>query len=377
MAELPWLVPLGIGLVAVLFAAALTIFLVRLSRRSPRAREAARHARREAEAVLLRLDDAVDDLDIAAEASGALVDGPDDLRRARAAAARTRDRGFADVAALRAPNRVPAEMRADALRIRDRLAAAVDRVARTRTDLTAWTDAHRPLADRLAAARARRDETSASAGDPAPLLEALRRRFDAEDIVDAESAARQAADARVAADEALAAADADGLHRATRATRVLARSLRGIEEMHRSALQAAENVDREIAAVRVELTGRPGLDDAASAVERAAALAPRRPRAAIETVAHARERMDATPTGPVTTRQRIEAARAALPGTLACARTALTAAEARADGGSLDARLRRQQARRELAAARAATDPVSALVAARAAWSDAIEASTS
>ncbi|MEX0153568.1 hypothetical protein [Microbacterium sp. LMI1-1-1.1] len=377
MAELPWLVPLGIGLVAVLFAAALTILVVRLSRRSPRAREAARAARREAETALLRLDDAVDDLDIAVEASGALIDGPDELRRARAAAARTRDRGYTEVAALRAPNRIPAEVRADAVRIRGRLSDAVARVERTRADLDSWADAHRPLADRLAAARARLDETLAATGDPAPLQEALRRRFDVEDIADAESAARQAADARAAADDALAAGEADSPHRATRATRVLARSLRGIEEMHRSALQAAENVEREIATVRVELTGRPDLADAAGAVDRAAETATRRPRAAIAAVARARERMDAAPLGSLTTRQRIEAARAALPGTLACARTALTAAETAADGGPLDARLRRQQARRELAAARAATDPVSALVAARAAWSDALEASAS
>ena len=79
-------------------------------------------------------------------------------------------------------------------------------------------------------------------------------------------------------------------------------------------------------------------------------------------------------------RRRLEAARAALPGTLACARAALAAADARdalrddvrlaaSDGESRIALLLRlERARRHLAEARVATDAMTALAAARAAW---------
>ncbi|MGR2125651.1 hypothetical protein ACUX68_24825, partial [Salmonella enterica] len=92
----------------------------RARRRSPRAAAAASEARSAAEAALARLDDAVNELDVAFEAADA-GEAPADLRRALAAALRGRDRGFEEVAALATSTRIPAQRRADAVRLRDDL----------------------------------------------------------------------------------------------------------------------------------------------------------------------------------------------------------------------------------------------------------------
>lgn len=395
MTDVAWAIPAAIALTGGLLVAAIVVLVVRVRHRSPRAQAAAAEAVTAAEAALLDLDDAVDSLDIAFEAADALPagDAPADLRRAYTAAQRARDRGFSDVSSLRRGAVVPARRRVEAERLRAGLVSQLARVEETRTQLAAWSTAHRTPAALVAAARRRRDEAVTSAGDPAPLLAALGDRFDADDWRDAALSARAGHAALIEADTEIdraAARDADvatvmmHLHRSTDATRRAGRHLRAVEDSHRIALQAADNVTAELAAARAELgaaielaTARadacaPGaqarLLSAVRDLDDAAAHAPRRPRTAVETVARVREvRDDALGEAP-STRHRLEVARTALPGTLACARAALAAADAREGVLAIDARLRLETARRELAAARAATDAVVALANARAAW---------
>lgn len=394
MSDVTWAVPTALAIVGTLLVIAVVVVIVRSRRRSPRARAAAEIARGAAAEALLRLDDAATDLDVAFEASGALVDSESTtaLRRSRAAALRARDRGFTDVAALSASTAIPARRRLDAEAVRAHLDQHLARIEATRTDLAAWARAHGTPADRVRSARTRRDELVSTSGDPAPLIDALRARFDEHDWSDAAEAARDAAEALAEVDHALDAAAHAGdpaevdrlVHAATGALRRAARQLREVEDAHRIAFQAAGNAAGEVAAARAELAAadevarvRPDacapdaaarLHAAAADLESAAAGVDRRPRAAIETVARVREVRDDVLGDAPSARHRLEAARAALPGTLACARAALAAAEARGDDPSIDARLRLDSARRELAAARAATDAGQALANARAAW---------
>ena len=393
MSDVTWAVPTALAIVGALLVTAVVVMVVRARRRSPRARAAADAARLAAADALLRLDDAATDLDIAFEASEALVDGDSTsaLRRSRAAALRARDRGFTDVAALESSSAIPAQRRIEAEAVRAQLEVQLAKVARTRAELVEWARAHGTPSDRVRAARARRDDVVRAAGDPAPLIAGLRERFAEDDWRDAAEAADAATAALAQADETLAAADAatdpaeiDRLvHEATDATRRAARHLRAVEDAHRIALQAADNAGAEVAAARDELAAaidiaesRPDecasdaaarLREATNDLDAAALDAGRRPRAAIETVARVRELRDDLLGEAPAPRRRLEAARAALPGTLACARAALAAAEAR-DDRTIDARLRRDRARRELAAARAATDAGVALANARTAW---------
>lgn len=398
MSDVTWAVPTALAIVGALLVTAVVVMVVRTRRRSPRARAAADAARLAAADALLHLDDAATELDIAFEASEALVDGDSTnaLRRARAAALRARDRGFTDVAALESSSAIPAQRRIEAEAVRAQLEAQLAKVARTRAELVEWARTHGTPSDRVRAARARRDDVVRAAGDPAPLIAGLRERFAEDDWRDAAEAADAATAALAHADETLAAADAatdpaeiDRLvHEATDATRRAARHLKAVEDAHRIALQAADNAGAEVAAARDELAAaidiaesRPDecasdaaarLREATNDLDAAAIDAGRRPRAAIETVARVRELRDDLLGEAPAPRRRLEAARAALPGTLACARAALAAAEAR-DDRTIDARLRRDRARRELAAARAATDAGVALANARTAWRAAAE----
>lgn len=397
MTDLPLLFPLGIGVVAALFAAAVTVLAVRVLRRSAGARRAASAARVAAEDALSRLDDAVDDVESAFEASDAFTgDVTPDLRRARGSLTRARDRGFTEVAALGSPGRVPADVRTDAVRIRARLDSALADAERTRASLQTWAAVHRPAADRIAAARTRLAAAREIAGDPATLIDGLARRFAPEDWADAAAAADSATDAFARAATALDAATTDvddvdaRLTEAATETRAAQRHVRAFEDAYRATMQAADNAAAEVAAVRAELTEARGLvaarpdtavrdadkrlRQAGETLEAIARDGDRRPRAAVEAVARIRRDVDLALADARSPRQRLEAARAALPGTLACARGALSAADGRADRGSVSTRLHRERARTRLAAARAATDPVSALAIARAAWDDAIEA---
>lgn len=394
MSDVAWAVPTALALVGLLLVVGIVVMVVRARRRSPRARAVAEAARVAAAEALLRLDDAARDLDTAFEASGALVDAESttSLRRARAAALRARDRGFTDVADLSTSTAIPARRRVAAEAVRAGLDDHLARIERTRAELADWARAHGTPADRVRSAQERRDEVVRAAGDPAPLIAALRARFADDDWGDAADAARDADAALTDADDALGAADVAtdpdevdrAVFRATDAARRAARHLRAVEDAHRIALQAAENAEDEVAAARAEIAAarelaaaRPDdcapdavtdLDTQATALEAAAAEVARRPRAAIETVARVRRVRDEVLREAPSARLRLEAARAALPGTLACARAALAAAEARDVDRPIDERLRLDGARRELAAARAATDAGQALANARAAW---------
>jgi hypothetical protein len=425
MPDLAWAVPTVIALASAALVVAVVVVAVRIGRRSPRARAAAGQAVSGAAAALLALDDDVDDLDVAFEAADALDadDVPTELRRARTTAHRARDRGFDDLLALEADTGVAARRRDQARRVHEALDAQRTQLSAVRTRLAQWKVEHRSPAGLLAAARRRRDHLVATSGDPEPLVDALRARFDEHDWSEAAVAAGRARSALVDADDALrrAEVDADGDHllRATTALRLAARHLRTVEDGHRIALQAAGNAGTEVAAARAEIgeaidvaisrsdACRPGaaerLRAAAVDLDDAAEDASRRPREAVATVARVREERDLLLGDAVSMRRRLEAARAALPGTLACARAALSAAEtsaetaatsarstagpaidthataerrdeARVDAAPDDAdriaqRLRVERARRHLAEARAATDAAQALTAARAAWS--------
>jgi len=394
VSDVTWAVPTALALAGVLLIVAVIVLIVRASRRSPRARAAAEAARVAAEESLLRLDDAANELDIAFEASGAREAGESAtaLRRSHAAILRGRDRGFSEVVALSTSPSIPARRCVEAQTVRVRLDALRSLAETTRADLAEWAQTHGSPTERVQAARTRLDDTVRTAGDPTPLIAGLRERFAEEDWSDAAHAATAATASLTAAEEALDAAQAGAdpvevdrlVVTATDATRRAARQLRAVEDAHRIALQAADNAEDELRAARAELTAalelatsRPDacapdaaqrLRDAISELDIASADASRRPRAAIDTVARLREVRDEAVGEALSARRRLEAARAALPGTLACARAALAATEARDDGESIHERLRRDQARRELAAARAATDAGQALANARTAW---------
>ena len=394
MSDIPWALPALIALLAALLVAGAVAIVVRARRRSPRAAAAAIDARSAAEEALLRLDDAATELDAAFEAADALGDdGPTDLRRSRAAVLRGRDRGFTEVAALAASARLPAQRRTDGLRLRDDLERRVAEADDTRDRLTAWMHAHGSVTERVAAARARRAEIARTSGDPARLVAGSRARFDDTEWADADRADGEARAALSRADAALDAADAAQddpgaadarVLEASLALRRAARLLRAVEDAHRIVLQASENAQTEVSAAQTEIVAalelaetRPvgvapdaaaRLRTAAEGLHAATEGLPRRPRAAIETVARVREARDEAVGAALTPRRRLEAARAALPGTLACARAAVAAAEAFADAPPIQERLRLDAARRELAAARAAHDAVEALSSARAAW---------
>lgn len=419
MPDLAWAAPTAIALVAAALVVAVVVIAVRVQRRSPHSRAAAGQAVSGAAAALLALDDDVDDLDLAFEAADALDadDVPTELRRARTTAHRARDRGFGDLLVLEADTGVAARRRDQARRFHEALDAQRKQVSAVRTRLAEWERENRSPAGLLAAARRRRDDLVATSGDPEPLVDALRARFDDDDWSGAAVATDRARNALADADDALrrAEGDVEGGHivRATVALRLAARYLREVEDGHRIALQAAGNADAEVAAARAEIREaidvatarpeacRPGaaerLRAAAVELDDAAAAASRRPREAVATVARVREERDELLDAAVSMRRRVEAARTALPGTLACARAALAAAETVAeaaprataetpdgtaihaadekrDGAPNDAdriaqRLRVERARRHLAEARAATDATQALTAARAAWS--------
>lgn len=404
MPDLTGAVPAAITLAVAALIALVIVVTVRIVRRSPGARAAADRAVADASVALLELDDAVRALDLALEAADAVEapDVPADLRRARASARRARDRGFDDLLTLEADTGVAARRRDQALRVRQALDAQRERVTTTSTRLSEWAAANRTPERLLRAARARRDELVSASGDSEPLIAGLRARFDRDDWADAAAASQRAADALVRVDAALdlAAAEPGGDHllHATAALHRAARHLREVEDDHRIALQAADNVDAEVAAARAELREaieiavsrpeacRPGaaerLRAASDELDTAASSASRRPREAVATVARVREERDLLIDEAVSVRRRLEAARAALPGTLACARAALADAEAR-DGARDDAQprdprpdaerriadgLRQERARRHLAEARAATEATRALSSARAAW---------
>ena len=401
---LGWLVPALIVFGVTAIAVAVIAWAVRRARRSPRARAAAEQARARAGATLVRLDDEVGELDIEVGLSGALYggDAPASLRRARLTAQHVRDDAFAHYRAISDPAVAPREVRQVSARIERRAGQALAAVAAARKEHGAWVTANVSAGGQIDAARRRLAELNASMGDPAALVAELSSRFAEEEWRDASRSAHaalsEAADARGHLDAAAArAADPSqsalpDLAAAERALRQAEADARSLEETHRLVLQAAQAVPDEIesarAALRQASVTREHLDapDAArlgaelhaiaDELDRAAGDAARRPTRAVDAIARLRSRLDLALGDARTSQQRLRGARTALPGTLAAARGALAQAEAsvsRSRAGA-DARSRLLSAQHELARARQAQDPVSALDAARRAMRDAEDA---
>ncbi|WP_246159974.1 hypothetical protein [Microbacterium rhizomatis] len=394
-AILGWAIPALIVFGVTAIAIAAIAWAIRRSRRSPQARAAAETARAHAGTSLVRLDDAVDELELEAGLSGALYGGgaPTSLRRARMTAQHIRDDAFVEYRAISGSEVAPSEIRRVAARITSKTDAAFATISRARAEHSDWVAQNVSAAEQVASARARLAGLREGMGDPAALVAELSSRFDDDEW---REAARAAADATAEAEEAdrllesAAAAAADpsrsalpDLAAAERSLRRAQADARTLEETHRLVTQAAQALPSEFdaarAAVRHAMVTREQLEpsdadrlgdevrsiqDALEALEKDAA---RRPTRTVDAIARLRDRLDLALGDARTAQQRLRGARTALPGTLAAARGAVARAEgaaAHARSGA-DARARLAAAQDDLAAARRAQDPVEALDAAR------------
>ncbi|MCH6230609.1 hypothetical protein MK786_07645 [Microbacterium sp. CFH 31415] len=394
-AILAWLVPALVvfGVTAILVA--VLAWGIRRARRSPRARAAAEQERTRAGATLVRLDDAVAELDLEVGLSGALYGGggPVSLRRARMTAQHVRDESFDEYRALSASDAAPADIRRLAARIDRRSADALTVIASARAEHAEWVRANVSAASQVASARERLAQLRASMGDPAALVGDLSARFAEEEWRDASRAAHAAAAAADEASRLLDAAEARAadpsqsvlaeLASAERALRTAEADARILEETHRLVLQAAQalpgEIDAACTALRQAGVTREHLDpgDAErlgaelraieSELTTVEADAARHPSRSVDRIARLRGRLDLALGDARTAQQRIRGARTALPGTLAAARSAIARAEASVahSHGGADARARLLSAQDELARARQVDDPVAALDAAR------------
>ncbi|MCP2638360.1 hypothetical protein K0817_017550 [Microbacterium sp. HD4P20] len=401
---LGWLVPPLVAVVVVALAIAVLMWALRRARRSPRARTAAEQLRLKAGAALVRLDDAVGELDLEVGLSGAMYGGgaPASLRRARLTAQHARDAAFEEYRAISGTGMLPDEVRRVAQRIERTATEALARIASARAEHGAWVRANVSAAAQVESAAARLAQLRASMGDPGALVAELSARFDETEWREAARAAHAArtevAEAGRLIDSATArAADPSlsalpDLAAAERSLRQAETDARILEETHRLIFQAAQAVPDEIAAARAALrqasVTRAHLeaDDAERLGVELRAIegeltkietdATRRPTRAVDAIARLRSRLDLALGDARTAQQRLRGARTALPGTLAAARGAIAQAEAsvaHARAGA-DARSRLLSAQRELAQARQAEDPVAALDAARRAMRDAEDA---
>lgn len=394
-AILAWAVPVVVVFGATAIAVAVLAWSVRRSRRSPRARAAAAADRDRAGAALVRLDDAVDELDLEVGLSGALYggDAPASLRRARLTAQHVRDGSFDEFRELSSADALPADVRRVSARIERHAAEALATIDRAKAEHREWMRAHVSAGEQVSAARSRLAQLRASMGDPAALVAELSAAYDPTEWL---SASRAADAARAGLDEAArrldaAAAQASDPSRdalieltgAERALRAAEADARILEESHRLVTQAAQALPGEFAAARSALrqalatrdhlappdAERLGAEIRAVDAELAALEkdAVRRPTRTVDTIARLRDRLDLALGDARTAQQRLRGARTALPGTLAAARGAIAQAEASVSRSrsAADARVRLMSAQRELAAARQAQDPVEALDAAR------------
>jgi hypothetical protein len=403
-AILGWAVPALVVFGVTAIAIAVIAWAVRRARRSPRARAAAEQARAHAGSVLVRLDDAVGELDLEVGLSGALYggDAPASLRRARLTAQHARDGAFEEYREISDAGVAPDEVRRVATRIERRANEALAVVASARAEHAAWVSAHVSAAGQIDAARRRLAQLRATMGDPAALVAELSSRFAEEEwreasrsahaaLAEAAAAERHVKEAASQASDPTASALAE-LAAAERSLRQAESDSRNLEETHRLVLQAAQAVPDEIAAARTALrqasvtrehleafeadrlgTELHAIEDELNRIETDAA---RRPTRSISAIARLRGRLDLALGDARTSQQRLRGARTALPGTLAAARGALAQAEAsvsRARAGA-DARSRLLSAQHELAQARQTADPVEALDAARRAMRDAEDA---
>lgn len=391
-----WLVPAAIVLAVAVVAIAVAVWAVRRIRRSPRAHSATSAARDAAGAAIVRLDDALTDLDLEATLTGALhvAGAPVAVRRARLAAQHTRDGAFDALRAASDPALHPARARRDAVRVEQRATAALGSVADARVAHDRWADANAPLEARIAGVAERLADVRRSVGDPAALVADLSRRFDEGECAPAAQAAARVEAELHAADRFLAdardGADAQAsLVSVERALRGAEGDARALEESHRLVTQASLAVAGEFEAARGALrsaaASRASLDtqdaetlsrelrEIGAALDSLIPDAARRPTRTVDAIARLRDRLDEASGGARTARQEIRGARTALPGTLAAARAAVARAESAVAHAPVDAaaRLRLLSAQAELALARRQSDPVAALDAARRALHDA------
>lgn len=401
---LSWVVPALVVFGVAAIAVAVIAWAIRAARRSPRARDEADALRAKAGVALVRLDDAVDELDLEVGLSGALYGGgsPASLRRARLTAQHVRDDSFEEYRAISEPDAAPVEIRRVAARIERRSTEALATISAARAEHADWVRANVSAAAQVAAARERLAALRATMGDPAALVAELSSKFAEDEWSDASQAARAAIDHAAEAERLLAAAAQTAndptrtaltdLAAAERALRRAEAEARTLEEAHRLVTQAAQAVPGEIAGARTALRQaaitREQLDPADSArlgaelrvidaeLTETEIDATRRPTRTVDRIARLRDRLDLALGDARTAQQRIRGARTALPGTLAAARNALSHAESSVahTRASAEARSRLASAQRELASARQLPDPVEALDAARRAMRDAEDA---
>ena len=388
---LPALVVFGTAAVLLVVVA----LAIRGARRGPAARRRASAALESAATSLVRLDDAIEELELEVGLSGALYGGgaPASLRRARMTAQHTRDAAFAAYRELTDPGTQPAAAARGARDVVRRVEAVTRTIESARSEHRAWITTHVSAADQISAAEKHLSELRARVGDPTALLRDLEQRADAEEWVDAARAAQSVRSALQEAHDHLASARSkavdpsrsalEDLSLGERALRRADAAAQLMEESHRQVVQAglavageleaAHEAIRTATAIRAALPPDEAerLGDEISAVsgelDQIAPLADRRPVSANERIARVRERLDAALADARTAQQRLRGARTALPGTLAAARSAVSRAEAAIPPhtSGLDSRVRLDAAREELAAARQAQDPVAALDAAR------------
>jgi hypothetical protein len=397
-----WGVPALIALGSAAFIVIALVVGVRLARRGKRARNRAERALEDLGSLIVRLDDATEELELEIGMSSALYDGrpPASLRRARLTAQHTRDDAFAAYSAVTADGTLPTHQLTESKRLTEAVQKALDIIDRARAENEAWLAENSTTVEQVAVARQRLDELAARMGDPTALRQELARIADEsewEDAADADTAARDALeearthlrsaeekseDPSLSAREDLTACE-KALARAEKASQLL-------EETHRLVQHATRAVDDEqkgaAAAIRAAAGTQLATDPehapklaeairvASAALDSAMQIAPRRPVAANERIARLRDRLDIALADARTQQQRLRGARSALPGSLAAARSALARAEAVVTGAEVDARVRLDSAHRELAFARQAQDPIEALDASRRARRDAEEA---
>lgn len=402
-AILGWAVPIVVVFGVTAIALTAVIWALRRSRRSPKALAAADAERERAGTSLVRLDDAVTELDLEVGLSGALYGGgaPPSLRRARMTAQHVRDESFEEYRAVTTDAATAAEVRRTALRIERRSNEALALIDVARREHTEWVRAHISAGDQIAAARTRLTRLRETMGDPDALVAELAPFAESERRT-ASAAAAAAMTAAAESERLLAAASATAsdptrdalgdLARAERALRTAEAQTRALEDSHRLVTQAAQALPGEFEAARAALRQAHAtreqlepvdadrlanevraIDAELTALEPDAALLPTR---TIDRIARLRDRLDLALGDARTAQQRLRGARTALPGTLAAARGAVAVAEASVSRAqsSADARTRLASAQRELAAARQFADPVEALDAARRALRDAEDA---
>ncbi|MCR2783033.1 MULTISPECIES: hypothetical protein [unclassified Microbacterium] len=390
-AVLAWVIPAVVVFGVTAIIVVLAVWSVRRARRSPRARAAAEAERTKAGSALVRLDDAVTELDLEVGLSGALYDGeaPASLRRARMTAQHVRDEAFESFRGLDGAD--PAEVRRISGRIRTRAEGALALIARARAEHDDWMRVHSSAAAQVDAAYVRLEHLRTELGDPGALVADLSGRFDEPEWLQASAAAHAASEALTLARQHLTAArelaadpTRSALPELAAAQRELHRAqagARALDESHRLVTDAALAVPQELAEARAALAQAQRVRDelepadaerlgtemraVAAELDRLVPAAERRPTATVAEVARLRSRLDLALGDARTAQQRLRGARTALPGTLAAARGALARAEAAVTGSGADARVRLDSAQRELAAARQAQDPVEALDAAR------------